>query len=160
MDEYVNYRNGATARLLPDLLANVAIDFNVAKNIANQEQQATWDQWNNLYNAMNTHYGNNGAAAGDIDLAITWEWNTNNVKRDEIDRLMEKRQACSQSISSSKSGSGTSDQSPSTGPSSASGTGPGFTGVGTTSSHKSTASVTPTQCMSDGAPWLSPTAQV
>jgi len=172
MNNYVNYRNGATARLLPGLLSNVALDLNVAKNL-NGKVQATWDQWNNLYNAMNTHYCSNGAGAGDVNWAVNWEWNTANVKRDEIDYMMEKRQACSQPTAPSSSSGvaasssetlapsgsvSSSAQPPSTAPSPASGTGPGFTGVSTGLSPTSTASVSPTRCMSDGAPWLSPTA--
>lgn len=32
MDSYINYRNGASATLLPGLLANIGSDLNVANN--------------------------------------------------------------------------------------------------------------------------------
>lgn len=48
MDSYINYRNGASATLLPGLLANIGTDLNVANdNLAGKEQN-TWDQWNNV----------------------------------------------------------------------------------------------------------------
>ena len=95
MDSYVKSRNGATASLLPGLLANVGLDLNIANNNVQGKVQAEYDQWNNLYNAMKTHYGQGGNGAGDIGWAINWEWNTNNVKRAEIEPIKEKRQACS-----------------------------------------------------------------
>ena len=92
----MTYRNGASTRLLPGLLANVGVDLGVANNNVAGKVQADWDQWNNLYNSMRTYYGGGGNGAGDINWAINWEWNVNNVKRDEIDNVIGKRQACSQ----------------------------------------------------------------
>ncbi len=96
MNNYINYRNGASANLLPGLLANIGTDLNVAKNNVAGKVQATWDQWNNLYNSITSYYGSQGNGAGDVNWAINWEWNANNVKRQEIDQVMKKRQACSQ----------------------------------------------------------------
>ena len=95
MDNYINYRNGASARLLPGLLSNIGTDLNAANNNVAGKVQNTWDQWNNLYNAMKTYYTGSGNGAGDINWAINWEWNVNNVKRDEFDKVIGKRQACS-----------------------------------------------------------------
>ena len=180
MNSYINHRNGATASLLPGLLTNIGVDLAVANNIAGKVQP-TWDQWNNLYNAMRTYYGAGGNGAGDLNWSINWEWNTNNVKRDEIDKIMEKRQACSRPTGPSSSsdsaaglgifapgGGGTGSAGVGTGNigsistqgrfSSTFGAGSGFTGVGTGSSATSMPKITPTQCESDGASWMSPTA--
>lgn len=40
---------------------------------------------------MRTHYSGSGNGAGDINWAINCEWDVNNVKRDEIDKVMGKR---------------------------------------------------------------------
>ena len=102
MNNYINYRNGASARLLPGLLANIGNDLNTAKTVAGKVQ-ATWNQWNNLYNSIRSYYGPQGNGAEALNWAINWEWNANNVKREEIDQVMKKRQACSQSTTSSTS---------------------------------------------------------
>lgn len=181
MNDYINYRNGATARLLPGLLTNIGADLTVANNNVAGKVQVTWDQWNNLYNAMKTYYGAGGNGAGDLNWSIDWEWNVNNVKRDEIDKIMGKRQACSRPTEpSGSSGSGAASGiiapggggTGSTGvgtrnggsistqgrSSSTFGTGSGFTGSGTGSSATAMPKIMQTQCASDGASWMSPTA--
>ncbi|KAL8720006.1 MAG: hypothetical protein Q9225_003077 [Loekoesia sp. 1 TL-2023] len=100
MDDYVNYRNGASARLLPNLLATIGADLNVANNNVRGKVQSEWDQWSNLHNSMTAYYGAHGPGASDLNWAIKWEWDTNNVKRDEIDEIFDKRQACSRPITS------------------------------------------------------------
>ncbi|KAL8662335.1 MAG: hypothetical protein Q9202_004793 [Teloschistes flavicans] len=102
MDNWVNYRNGATRRLLPTLLTTVGNDLNVANNNVKNKVQAELDPWTNLHRAMTNYYTGAGAGVSELDFTITWEWNTGNVKRDEIDYAMEKRQACQR-----PSGSGT-----------------------------------------------------
>ena len=101
MNNYVQYRNQATTRLLPGLLTNIGADLNVANNNVAGKVQATWDQWNNLYNSMRTYYSAPGNGATQLAWEITWEWNTASVKRDEIDQIIKKRQACSQPITPS-----------------------------------------------------------
>lgn len=95
MDSYINYRNGASATLLPGLLASISSDLNVANNNVSGKEQNTWDQWKNLYSSMRIHYSGSGNGAGDINWVNNWEWGVNIVKRDEIDKVMGKRQACS-----------------------------------------------------------------
>lgn len=108
MDNWVNYRNGATRRLLPTLLTTVGNDLNVANNNVRNKVQAELDPWTNLHRAMTNYYTGAGVGVSELDFTITWEWNTGNVKRDEIDYAMEKRQACQR-----PSGSGTASGSPS-----------------------------------------------
>ncbi|KAL9579388.1 MAG: hypothetical protein Q9203_006716 [Teloschistes exilis] len=94
MNNWVNYRNGATRRLLPTLLTTVENDLNVANNNVKNKVQAELDPWTNLHRAMTNYYTGAGAGVSELDFTITWEWNTGNVKRDEIDYAIEKRQAC------------------------------------------------------------------
>lgn len=44
---------------------------------------------------MRTYYSRLGNGAGDINWVINWEWDVNNVKRVEIDKVMGMRQGCS-----------------------------------------------------------------
>ena len=136
MDNYINHRNGASARLLPSLLANIKIDLNVANNnLANDnlasKRQITWDQWNSLYTSIKTYYGARGNGASDLDWEIHWEWDVGRVKRDEVDNVVKKRQACSRPVSLSVG-------------SDSSGTGEGSTtaGTGITTSEKTTTTAT------------------
>ena len=93
MDKYVNHRNGASSRLLAPLLTTVGNDLNVAKNVANKVQ-ADLNRWTNLHRAMTQYYTGSGAGASEMTWAINWEWNTGNVKRDELENPIFKRQAC------------------------------------------------------------------
>lgn len=74
--------------------------------------------------------GSEGNGAGELNWSIDWEWDSNSVKRDEIEgvlegRHVEKRQACSRPTSPSGS------------------TGPTTTEPGTTQPLTNSASVTP-----------------
>ncbi|KAL8893508.1 MAG: hypothetical protein Q9192_005192 [Flavoplaca navasiana] len=44
---------------------------------------------------MTRYYTGSGAGASEMTWAINWEWNTGNVKRDEFENPIFKRQACS-----------------------------------------------------------------
>ena len=95
MDNYVNYRNGASSRLLEPLLTTVGNDLNVAKNNVANKVQADLDRWTNLHGAMTRYYTGSGAGASEMTWAINWEWNSGNVKRNEFENPIFKRQACS-----------------------------------------------------------------
>ncbi|KAL8700003.1 MAG: hypothetical protein Q9201_005684 [Fulgogasparrea decipioides] len=95
MDKYVNFRNGASSSLLAPLLTTVGNDLNIAKNNVANKIQAELDQWTNLHAAMTSYYTGSGAGASELNWAITWEWNTANVKRSEFENPIFKRQACS-----------------------------------------------------------------
>ena len=158
MDQYLAYRNGASATLLQQLLPVVAADLKTAAGIKGKVQ-SDWDQWNNLQTAMSTNYLANGPGAGGINWAINWEWNAANVKRDEIDGVLEKRQACTRPASGSLTGPATGSASGSqTATGSISATASTGSSGGATSAPSSTVNGPSTQCMSDGAPWMSPTA--
>ena len=138
VDNYIKPRNGASETLLPGLLTNIATDLTTLKANLNKKDQATWDQWNNLHNSISTYYDQGGNGAGELDWSITWEWNSNNVKREEIENVLEKRhvakrQACSQPTSHS----GSID--------------PTTTEPSTTQPHSTSATATPTATVS-GSP--------
>ena len=77
------------------LLPIIATDLRTAANLQGRNTlQLT--QWTNLQTAMSNYYLAPGAGASEINWSITWEWNTNNVKRGEINDSFEKRQACTQ----------------------------------------------------------------
>ncbi|KAL9593574.1 MAG: hypothetical protein Q9219_007491, partial [cf. Caloplaca sp. 3 TL-2023] len=95
MDNWVNYRNGASARLLGPLLTNVAGDLRVANNNVRGKVQAEIDPWTNLHGAMTSYYTGSGAGVSELNWAINWEWNTGGVKREEFGNAIFKRQACS-----------------------------------------------------------------
>ncbi|KAL8773774.1 MAG: hypothetical protein Q9209_001542 [Squamulea sp. 1 TL-2023] len=95
MDNYVNFRNGASSSLLAPLLTTVGNDLKTAKNNVANKIQAELDQWTNLHAAMTSYYTGSGAGASELNWAITWEWNTGNVKRSEFENPIFKRQACS-----------------------------------------------------------------
>ncbi|KAL8710194.1 MAG: hypothetical protein Q9225_007328 [Loekoesia sp. 1 TL-2023] len=95
MDNYVNYRNGASARLLGPLLTTIANDLNVANNNVANKVPAEIAPWTNLHGAMKSYYTGSGAGVSDLNWAINWEWNTANVKREEFENAILKRQACS-----------------------------------------------------------------
>ncbi|KAL8777951.1 MAG: hypothetical protein Q9213_007637 [Squamulea squamosa] len=61
MDDYVNFRNRASSRLLAPLLTTVGNDLNTAKNIVLNKVQAELDQWINLHAAMTSYYTGSGA---------------------------------------------------------------------------------------------------
>ena len=103
MDNYISYRNGATTSILPSLLVNIGADLGIANINVKGKVQPDWDKWNNLYNSIKTYYGQGGAGASDLAWSINWEWNTNNVKRDELNNTMAKRQACSHRTSPTSS---------------------------------------------------------
>ncbi|KAL8668854.1 MAG: hypothetical protein Q9168_006533 [Polycauliona sp. 1 TL-2023] len=80
MDQYVNYRNGASSKLLGPLLTTVQSDLNTAKNIQNKVQLEL-DQWTNLHRSMTTYYTGSGGGVSELNWSIKWEWNAGSVKR-------------------------------------------------------------------------------
>ena len=146
MNNYVNYRNGASSRLLGPLLTTVGNDLNVAKNNVANKVQVELDQWTNLHGAMTRYYTGSGAGASELNWAINWEWNTGNVKRDEFENSIFKRQACSRPTGTQQSTVGTASFA----------TGSGGDGPTSTSDASSTSNPKPTKT---SAPTSAPSSQ-
>lgn len=103
MDNYVNYRNGASASLLQPLLTTVGNDLKVANNNVANKVSTEIDPYINLHQMMTNYYTGSGAGASELNWAINREWNTANVKREEFENAIFKRQACSRPIGTQQS---------------------------------------------------------
>ena len=70
MDDYVNYRNGASTTKLGLLRTTIANDLKIANNIMVGKDQDDVDRWSNLHAAMTSYYIGSGAGVSELSWAI------------------------------------------------------------------------------------------
>ena len=88
INSYIQARNGQIPGLLNRLIPVIQADINKASRISGRNLNVLNQEQNLLTAIKNNYVSRNGG----VDFSITWEWNVNNVKRDEIP--YEKRAAC------------------------------------------------------------------